>query len=422
MKKSDLCSKNIFKSTVWATILTMPFLLFGCGGSGRVIENAANDLELRNYGEALDKLLSLDEETLLKSDRAMLLLSDAYYGLATEQFRNPGSACYDMDFTSDGKYLVLTDFTGQMIKLYSYPELKFLESANLPDYAYSLAISPDNQRIAVATSDRKIWTYDMDNVMSHPKGKPLEGHEKSALDLVFVNNDVFISGGKDENLIAWNFNTGEKIWNKHLHSKAINKLKLSADSTMLVTASKDRTASVIKLNNITDAEEVARFTHDDEYVNDAAISPDNKKVVTVSGNGTLKIWDMKNSFPDTTLNLDNALTAVDYSPDGKKIVAAGVRYLFVIDAATGNVIAKIPATNRVISRVRFLKDDVLVFIDSMGIFRTHLLEGKQLIKAARKMHAQSIKDSKDQVKVMQDWDEGNVVPEPEKREKMFRID
>ena len=64
-----------------------------------------------------------------------------------------------------------------------------------------------------------------------------------------------------------------------------------------------------------------------------AISPNSKRIVSGSGDNTLKVWDAATGQEQLTLKGQKDLvTSVAFSPDGKRIVSASGRELKVWDA------------------------------------------------------------------------------------------
>jgi WD40 repeat protein len=56
-------------------------------------------------------------------------------------------------------------------------------------------------------------------------------------------------------------------------------------------------------------------------IGDVAISPDGKRIVSVSADKTAKVWDMANGAELTTLHVhDGMIGSVAFSPDGARII------------------------------------------------------------------------------------------------------
>jgi WD40 repeat protein len=70
-------------------------------------------------------------------------------------------------------------------------------------------------------------------------------------------------------------------------------------------------------------------------VPDAALSPDGKRVATISDfDGTLRVWDVADDRVLQTVKLGQHSEGVEWTPDGKRIIALVEERIQVIDATT----------------------------------------------------------------------------------------
>jgi WD40 repeat protein len=88
------------------------------------------------------------------------------------------------------------------------------------------------------------------------------------------------------------------------------------------------------------------FWRHEPAVNHLAVSPDGRRAVTGSNDGTTRVWDLETGAPTgAPLKLGGAVMAVAFSPDGKRVAAAGGVIGFngevrVWDAATGAAVSQ----------------------------------------------------------------------------------
>lgn len=352
-------------------------------GNERVVSAATLAVDDRDYKQALGDILSLSDSEILDSDTLMQLLSTAFYGLSMTQTREIAIDCYDMDFAPDGKTVVFTDFNNGSLKFYSFPDMEFERSILLPKRAFSIDISPDGEQFAAAMTDNSILIY---NFESGERIDRLKGHAASVRDVAFRDKNMLFPCGNDRAIAAWDLIKSAPCWARRQHEKNIKSLHLSKDKTRIVTASNDGSSTVVTAADDGLGNEKLRLVHGDNYVNDAAISPDNSFVVTVSGDGSVKIWDADNGTKRNRIFLDDPLNSVDISDDGNYILIGGVGNAYVLESGSGRIEAVIHAANTPIWSVKFTDKKRFAFADNSRLWQGKLVTGKKLIEEARKLN------------------------------------
>ena len=370
-----------FGTIVVLIISTIVMISLQSCGYDKIISQASEAISHRDYKTALNEILSLNDETILESDTLLQMLSTAYYGSTLKPTRDITVDCYDVDFIAKNRQVVFTDFHNGSLNFYSFPEMRFIKSVFLPDKAYAIDFSPNEEMFAAAMVNNNVLIYE---TSSGKKLKELEGHTNRVRDVVFRDDELLFSCGNDQKIAAWDVVSGEPYWGKHQHSKNIKSLQMSKDRSTVITASNDGSASLLKASGDRIGAEELRFIHGDNYVNDAAISPNNKYAVTVSGDGFVKIWDAENGCAIHYLFLNDPLGAVDISDNSNLVLVGGQRNVFIIDADEGKVICKINVMNKPIWSVKFIEEEQIAFADNSHFWHTDLLIGKDLITEARK--------------------------------------
>lgn len=368
------------------SVLSFTVIVFGCGHKTVDINAIDQAVDNRDFNMALASILDLSDKQILESDSLMELLSTAYYGVTMNEVRDIAKDCYDMDFTPDEDKVFFTDYQDSLINIYSYPELKKLDS--IPTYSriISLDISPDGKTFVASGADGSLRIFSLE---SGKEFNRFENTGNKVKDLGFIDNDNVFTSSNDQDLALINIKNGGSSWQKHLQSKNLKTVSLSKDKASLITASGDGTAKIISLSDTTNNFEKSVFTHNTNYINSAVISPDNKFIVTVTGDDDVNIWNAESQKVSKTIHLDTPVNLIDISDDGKLILISGVNYLYVLNSSDGKLIAKIMTDNRPVVKARFMNDNKIVYVDNLSFYQVPILTGMSLIEAARKYIAEN---------------------------------
>ncbi|WP_437994096.1 TIR domain-containing protein [Sorangium sp. So ce145] len=122
------------------------------------------------------------------------------------------------------------------------------------------------------------------------------------------------------------------------HSNWVYACTISPDGQRVVSASGDKT---LKVWDLATGQLLSTLEGHPEQINACAISPDGQRVVSASGDKTLKVWDLATGTLLSTLEgHSNWVNACAISPDGQRVVSAsGDKTLKVWDLATGQLLS-----------------------------------------------------------------------------------
>ena len=90
-------------------------------------------------------------------------------------------------------------------------------------------------------------------------------------------------------------------------------------------------------------------------VQDIQFSPNGKKIVTVSEDGTIKLWDLEGKLISTFIGHTKPVNCIEFSPDGTRIVTASDDKTARIWDLKGNQLAVFEHENEV-PEVQYSKD------------------------------------------------------------------
>jgi WD40 repeat protein/serine/threonine protein kinase/tetratricopeptide (TPR) repeat protein len=92
-------------------------------------------------------------------------------------------------------------------------------------------------------------------------------------------------------------------------------------------------------------------------VNSAQFSPDGRRIVTASDDGTARVWDAQNGQPITVpLQHGHKVTSAQFSPDGKRVVTAAWDQARVWDAQTGQPLTEPLIHDGLVNSAQFSPD------------------------------------------------------------------
>ncbi|KAJ7488280.1 hypothetical protein FB451DRAFT_1553709 [Mycena latifolia] len=116
-----------------------------------------------------------------------------------------------------------------------------------------------------------------------------EGHTDEIMAALFTSNGHIASASYDATIRFWAPSSGTPVLKPFVtHAKCVTSLASSKDGTLLVSGSRDGTASVWDVHN---HRRLAAFAHDDG-VTCVALSPTDAVIVTGSRDNTVKFWDI----------------------------------------------------------------------------------------------------------------------------------
>jgi WD40 repeat protein/DNA-binding SARP family transcriptional activator len=187
------------------------------------------------------------------------------------------------------------------------------------------AFSPDGERIAISTESAPIAV-----VVDISSGKTvftLQGHTHTTKNVAWSPDGRWLATASDDGSARiWNGQTGELRFALLSHENTIQDLAWSPDGTRLVTASDDGTAKVWSITEGGPRELLSLSAQDTRSgMRAVAFSPDGDRVMTGDEAITaVKIWDVGISGDAEVANLPGVrlfFGGADFTPDGRRLLA-----------------------------------------------------------------------------------------------------
>ena len=247
-------------------------------------------------------------------DRSVILW-DVESGNLIQQWDGLGGPVVALAFTPDGSALLagmgdpFGDFTGEagllLLDIQSGSEIwrsATADGTTVPE-VWSLAISPDGRTALTGFNSGGLAVWDLE---SGEKLRNLEGPaglgEEVPVEGLAITPDgkSFLTGDFSGSVILWDFLTGEMIRRyPHDADTVVHRVDISPDGSTVIAAFGlpggigESTKAVI-LWDLQTGEELERFEGHTEWVRGTAFSPDGSKIISASGDGTVRIWEVAN--------------------------------------------------------------------------------------------------------------------------------
>jgi WD40 repeat protein len=183
-------------------------------------------------------------------------------------------------------------------------------------YAFSTAISPNNQNVAVGCSDGKLKIY---QISTGALLIDFAAHPFLVSSIAYTpNGNYIVSGGDDNKVKIWDTN-GVLVHTLTGHGGDVTNVKVTPDGNHVVSASKD---DKIKIWETATGTLVNTISGHKKDVNCLDVSPDGSKLVSASSDSTCKIWNFSTGSLLSTFGVadSGSVHSVAWSPNGDKIV------------------------------------------------------------------------------------------------------
>ncbi|HYC88046.1 MAG TPA: caspase family protein [Thermoanaerobaculia bacterium] len=187
-------------------------------------------------------------------------------------------------------------------------------------WVMALAFAPDGRSLATASWDKtvRLWSVPTGTLL-----RTFAGHEEAVTALVFSpDGRLLATRGWDQSAKVWDVSTGAEVRAFAPKEKPVDSLAFSPDGRFLVTGW-NAGARVWDTATWQQVRVIGPHTIGFE-LRAVAFSPDGRVLLTASGDGTVKLWNVKSGAALRTLSAHagQVLDAI-FSRDGRFILTAG---------------------------------------------------------------------------------------------------
>ena len=185
------------------------------------------------------------------------------------------------------------------------------------DTIFSVAFSPQGDRILSGSSDKTIRLWNLDG---NQLGNPFRGHSGRVWSVAFnPQGDRIISGSSDKTLRLWDLD-GNQLGNPFEgHSGNVLSVAFSPQGDRILSGSSDKT---IRLWDLDGNQLSTPFEGHSDWVWSVAFNPQGDRIVSGSSDKTLRLWDLDgNQLGNPFEGHSGNVLSVTFSPQGDRIVS-----------------------------------------------------------------------------------------------------
>jgi len=249
-------------------------------------------------------------------------------------------------FTPDGRYLISAS-RDKTIRVWDWKKNKTVRfiRGEIGDRdvgkIYTIALSPNGKWLAAggyfSEDNENKGAIRLYNFQTGKLIRLLKGHNDVVYTLAFSpDNQKLVSGSADKMAIIWDFKRGKLTQKLRFHTKTVSTVAFTVDNHRLVTGSLDYKLALWQVSNGRLLQEMVGHT---DEVNTVAVSPLGDFIASGSQDGVIRLWSAKNGhyidslYHDYLQKMDpkkykellgraDLITQLDFSPDGLSLLAS----------------------------------------------------------------------------------------------------
>jgi len=247
--------------------------------------------------------------------------------LATNFWLRPGS----ITFSPDNRWLAFaTQFGGiRLWDVNAVSEVTHLPASNKLNFFLGLAFSPDSRTLAY--NENEYGAILLWDIARRAEVARLNGHQSAVLALAFSpDGQVLASGSQDRTARLWDLSDRRERVQFTNRNGGFTKLAFSADGRTLALSGAGSAGRVIRLIEVETGKQKAELRGHLKDISGLAFTPHGQSLLSASGDGTLRVWDVGSPAKDKAAQAFNRnSTIVDWSsygpalclsPDGRHLL------------------------------------------------------------------------------------------------------
>jgi WD40 repeat protein len=240
----------------------------------------------------------------------------------------PGVEANSAEFSPDGSLLVVASDDGKArIWTVGGGDLREMMAASR-DYLYTASFSPNGNTVVTGSIDGSARVFKTGGLSGKP-GKTtvrtgrliatLVSPAGGVLDARLGEDGLVVTGNTDNTARVWQLDPGEVTW-RYQHALDVNDASFSSDGRILFTALADGSVHEWDARANT---EIAESPPAPGAIRTIETSPIGNGFLTASFDRSARLWKSPGHSTGRVPGLSKKVFAAAYSPDGRRIVAAG---------------------------------------------------------------------------------------------------
>ena len=253
-----------------------------------------------------------------------VMLWDLAGGQETRTLKGHTGAVWSVAFSLDGQRLAsASDDTTVRVWDVAHGQVVTVKGHTGP--VSSVAFNPDGQRLASASNGRAggrehfntkvtVWT-----AAAGQEALTLKGYTGAVWSVAFSPDGQRLASASNDMIVkVWDVARGQGILTLKGHTGPVRSVAFSPDGQRLASASDD---GLVKLWDMAHGQEALTLKGHTGAVHSVAFSPDGQRLASASIDGT-KVWDVARGQKALAFKHDSATWSVAFSPDGRRLASA----------------------------------------------------------------------------------------------------
>ena len=271
---------------------------------------------------------SAEDPEVRKAAKALLEKFDMKARGVLHVFRGSNARVNGVAFTADGKRAVSSSWDGTLRYWDLEDHALIRQIAGHQNPVMSAVFSPDGKRLLSGGSDHTMRLWDLE---TGAEIRTFAGHPDTVWDVAFSpDGKTALSGCTDGNARLWDVESGKVLQTLETcpHGRAWT-VAFTPDGKQAITGGGNvfengaNPVSSLRLWDLATGKEIRKFEGHIKDVRRVAISPDGKRLLSASFDGTVRLWELATGKELKKFDgPGNFVESVSFTPDGKRAVCS----------------------------------------------------------------------------------------------------